>query len=153
PGDGRDQHERQAEQVEPFFLKKCFQSCSSSPVCRLVVTHSVAHGGGIYARRGGNCFAAPPCRVQGFGFGWSAACARGGFPIRPVRGGRERPPYGAGETRRPPGKMQFPRYTVGADSISARFTAAQGSAGGINPAPTGKFCVLGKPGGPRQGRP
>ncbi len=87
----------------------------------------------------------------------------------PRCGGRERPPYGTGEIRRPPGKMQSPRYTVGADSISARFTAAQGSAGGINPAPTGKFCVSGKPGtamfvpvcrgprpsrrGPRQGRP
>ena len=35
-------------------------------------------------------------------------------------GGRERPPYGTGETRRPPGKMQSPRCTVGADSISAR---------------------------------
>ena len=43
--------------------------------------------------------------------------------------------------------MRFPRYTVGADSISARFAAAQGSAGGINPAPTGKFFVSGKPGG------
>ena len=65
----------------------------------------------------------------------------------PRCGGRERPPYGTGEIRRPPGKMQSPRYTVGADSISARFTAAQGSAGGINPAPTGKFFVSGKPGG------
>ena len=41
----------------------------------------------------------------------------------------------------------FPRCTVGADSISARFAAARGSAGGINPAPTGKFCVSGKSGG------
>ena len=95
PGDGRDQHERQTEQVEPFFLKKCFQSCSSSPVCRLVVTHSVAHGGGIYARRG-QLFCRPALQGPGVGFGWSAACARGGFPIRPVCGGRERPPYGAG---------------------------------------------------------
>ena len=62
-------------------------------------------------------------------------------------GGRKRPPYGPGETRRPPGKIQSPRYTVGADSISARFAAARGSAGGINPAPTGKFCVSGKSGG------
>ena len=60
-------------------------------------------------------------------------------------GGRERPPYGPGETRRPPGKMQPPRCTVGADSISARFAAAQGSAGGMNPAPTGIFFVSGKP--------
>ena len=63
----------------------------------------------------------------------------------PRCGGRERPPYGAGETRRPPGKMQPPRCTVGADSISARFAAAQGSAGGMNPAPTGIFFVSGKP--------
>ena len=61
-------------------------------------------------------------------------------------GGRERPPYGPGETRRPPGKMRFPQYTVGADSISARFAAARGSVGGINPTPTGKFFVSGKPG-------
>ena len=58
-------------------------------------------------------------------------------------GGRERPPYGPGKTRRPPGKMQPPRCTVGADSISARFAAARSSAGGINPAPTNKFCALG----------
>ena len=58
-------------------------------------------------------------------------------------GGRKRPPYGPGKTRRPTGKMQPPRCTVGADSISARFTAAHGSAGGINPAPTNKFYVLG----------
>ena len=64
----------------------------------------------------------------------------------PRCGGRERPPYGTGETRRPPGKTQPPRCTVGADSISARFAAARGSAGGINPAPTGKFFVSGKPG-------
>ena len=57
-------------------------------------------------------------------------------------GGRERPPYGTGETRRPPGKMQPPRRTVGADSISARFAAARGSADGINPAPTNKFYAL-----------
>ena len=63
----------------------------------------------------------------------------------PRCGGRERPPYGPGKTRRPTGKMQPPRCTVGADSISARFTAAQGSAGGINPAPTNKFYVLGQP--------
>ena len=64
-------------------------------------------------------------------------------------GGRKRPPYGPGETRRPPGKCNPPRCTVGADSISARFAAAQGSTGGINPAPTGKFCVSGKSGRPR----
>ena len=58
-------------------------------------------------------------------------------------GGRERPPYGPGETRRPPGKIQSPRCTVGADSISARFAAARSSAGGINPAPTNKFYALG----------
>ena len=46
-------------------------------------------------------------------------------------GGCERPPYGAGETRRPPGKMQFPRCTVGADSISAQFTAARGFGRGM----------------------
>ena len=34
---------------------------------------------------------------------------------------------------------------VGADSISARFTAARGSAGGINPAPTNKFYILEQP--------
>ena len=68
--------------------------------------------------------------------------------FEPLRcGGRERPPYGTGETRRPPGKIQSPRCTVGADSIFARFAAARGSAGGINPAPTGKFCVSGKSGG------
>ena len=41
----------------------------------------------------------------------------------------------------------IPACTVGADSISARFAAARCSAGGINPAPTGKFCVSGKSGG------
>ena len=46
---------------------------------------------------------------------------------------------------------RFPRQTrtsstvVGADSISARFTAARGSAGGINPAPTNKFYILEQP--------
>ena len=71
--------------------------------------------------------------------------AAGMFPVlnRQRCGGRERPPYGPRETRRPPGKIQSPRCTVGADSISARFAAARGSAGGINPAPTGKFYVLG----------
>ena len=132
-------------------------------------------------------------------------------------GGCERPPYGAGETRRPPGKMQFPRPLqthVGDDArivpgCSRRRGVREGhapplhavrgrpakwdcrsrpgerrpgcphpaapcgragSAGGINPAPTGKFCVPGKPGatmfapvcrggpwpsrgGTRQGRP
>ena len=51
-------------------------------------------------------------------------CA-GRIPHPPGSRRRERPPYGAGETRRPTGKMQFPRCTVGADSISARFAAAR----------------------------
>ena len=53
--------------------------------------------------------------------------AAGMFPVlnRQRCGGRERPPYGPRETRRPTGKMQSPRHTVGADSISARFTAAR----------------------------
>ena len=59
-------------------------------------------------------------------------CA-GRIPHPPGSRRRERPPYGAGETRRPPGKMQFPRYTVGADSISARFAAARGSREGHAP--------------------
>ena len=141
-------------------------------------------------------------------------CA-GRVPHPPGSRRRERPPYGAGETRRPPGKMQFPRplqtnvgddartapagafrrptgpqvrllgrrssrgvrggvgfgrgmplpymasghdrpnglaaaarANVGRDALIPPHPAAgQGSAGGINPAPTGKFCVSGKPGG------
>ena len=73
-----------------------------------------------------------------------------GFESSTVRR-RERPPYGAGETRRPTGKMQFPAAIANPcrGRCSHRpgvFAAAQGSAGGINPAPTGKFCVSGKPG-------
>ena len=47
-----------------------------------------------------------------------------------------------------------PAPPVGADSISARFTAAQGPAGGIDPAPTNQFYVLGRLGQPQPpGRP
>ena len=104
-------------------------------------------------------FCRPALQGPGVGFGWSAACVGGGFHIRPVRGGRERPPYGAGETRRPPGKMQFPRHTVGADSISARFAAARGLREGHAPplhgiqARPAKWACRGRPGERRAGCP
>ena len=140
-------------------------------------------------------------------------CA-GRMPYPPGLRRREHPPYGAGETRRPPGKIQPPRplqtnvgddartapagafrrptgpqvrllgrrssrgvrggvgfgrgmplpyipsghdrpnglaaparANVGRDALIPPHPAvALGSAGGINPAPTGKFCVPGKPG-------
>ena len=105
--------------------------------------------------------------------------ARPRFLKSPRCGGRERPPYGAGKTWWPTGKTRRreapreghgpplqtergcsypgnrkPHNTappfVGADSISARGPCGgAGSPGGINPAPTNKFCVLGQPGRPR----
>ena len=61
-------------------------------------------------------------------------------------------PYKPGGDTRPPGKPQTAQHRiplVGADSISARSAAARTPAGGINPAPTNKFYVLGQPGRPR----
>ena len=77
----------------------------------------------------------------------------------PRCGGRERPPYGPGETRRPPGKMQPPRCTVGADSISARFAAARGLREGHAPPlhavreRPAKWACRGRPGERRAGCP
>ena len=77
----------------------------------------------------------------------------------PRCGGRERPPYGTGETRRPPGKMQSPRCTVGADSISARFAAVRGLREGHAPplhgirARPAKWACRGRPGERRAGCP
>ena len=189
--------------------------------------------------QGGAAIVLPPRLAGSRGWIWMerSLCA-GRVPYPPGSRRHERPPYGAGETRRPTGKMQFPRPLqthVGDDARTApagafrRSTgpqvrllgrrssrgvrggvgfgrgmplpymasghdrpnglvaaaranvgrdapippgpaAGQGSAGGINPAPTGKFCVPGKPsgydvcpglqgrprpsrGGPRQGRP
>ncbi len=85
-------------------------------------------------------------------------CA-GRVPYPPGLRRRERPPYGAGETRRPPGKMQFPRHTVGADSISARFAAARGLREGHAPplhgiqARPAKWACRGRPGERRAGCP
>ena len=87
--------------------------------------------------------------------------AAGMFPVlnRQRCGGRERPPYGTGETRRPPGKMQPPRYTVGADSISARFAAARGLREGHAPplhgirARPAKWACRSRPGERRAGCP
>ena len=166
--------------------------------------------------QGGAAIVLPPRLAGSRGWIWMerSLCA-GRIPYPPGSRRRERPPYGAGETRRPPGKMQFPRplqthvgddartapagafrrptgpqvrllgrrssrgvrggvgfgrgmplpymasghdrpngiaaaarANVGRDAlIPPHPAAAQGSAGGINPAPTGKFCVPGKPGG------
>ena len=166
--------------------------------------------------QGGAAIVLPPRLAGSRGWIWMerSLCA-GRVPYPPGLRRRERPPYGAGETRRPPGKMQFPRplqTNVGDDARTAPAgafrrptgpqvrllgrrssrgvcgdagfgrgmplpymasghdrpnglaaaaranvgrdalippgpAAAQGSAGGINPAPTGKFCVSGKPGG------
>ena len=74
-------------------------------------------------------------------------------------GGLKRPPYGPRETRRPPGKMQSPRCTVGADSISARFAAAQGLREGHAPPlhavreRPAKWDCHGRPGERRAGCP
>ena len=64
---------------------------------------------------------------------------------------RERPPYG---TRKHGGHPGNATPAAIANPCRGRcshrpgvFAAAQGSAGGINPAPTGKFFVSGKPGG------
>ena len=80
-------------------------------------------------------------------------------------------PYMASGHDRPNGIAAAARANVGRDALIPPHPAAgQCPAGGINPAPTGKFCVLGKPGsrnvcpglqgrprpsrgGPRQGRP
>ena len=79
-------------------------------------------------------------------------------------------PYMASGHDRPNGIAASARANVGRDALIPPHPAArQGSAGGINPAPTGKFCVSGKPGtamfvpvcrgprpsrrGPRHGRP
>ena len=72
---------------------------------------------------------------------------------RGVRGGvgfgRGMPlPYMASGNDRPNGIAAAARANVGRDALIPPHPAvAQGSAGGINPAPTGKFCVPGKPGG------
>ena len=72
---------------------------------------------------------------------------------RGVRGGvgfgRGMPlPYMASGHDRPNGLAAAVRANVGRDALIPPHPAAgQGSAGGINPAPTGKFCVSGKPGG------
>ena len=71
---------------------------------------------------------------------------------RGVRGGvgfgRGMPlPYTPSGDDRPNGFAASARANVGRDAlIPPHPAAAQGSAGGINPAPTGKFCVSGKPG-------
>ena len=56
---------------------------------------------------------------------------------QPIPGGRNRP----GDRN-----LALPATPVGADSISARFAAAWGSAGGINPAPTNKMLCFGPTG-------
>ena len=57
-------------------------------------------------------------------------------------------PYMASGNDRPNGIAASARANVGQDALIPPGPAAgQGSAGGINPAPTGKFCVPGKPGG------
>ena len=57
-------------------------------------------------------------------------------------------PYMASRHDRPNGLAAAARANVGRDALIPPHPAAgQGSAGGINPAPTGKFCVPGKPGG------
>ena len=166
--------------------------------------------------QGGAAIVLPPRLAGSRGWIWMerSLCA-GRMPYPPGLRRREHPPYGAGETRRPTGKMQFPRplqtnvgddartapagafrrptgpqvrllgrrssrgvrggvgfgrgmplpymasghdrpngiaaparANVGRDALIPPGPAAgQGSAGGINPAPTGKFCVSGKPGG------
>ena len=57
---------------------------------------------------------------------------------QPIPGGRNRP----GDRN-----LALPATPVGADSISARFAAARGPAGGINPAPTNKMLCFGPTGG------
>ena len=56
---------------------------------------------------------------------------------QPIPGGCNRP----GDRN-----LALPATPVEADSISARFTAAQGPAGGINPAPTNKMLCFGPTG-------
>ena len=57
-------------------------------------------------------------------------------------------PYMASGHDRPNGLAAAARANVGRDALIPPHPAvAQGSAGGIIPAPTGKFCVSGKPGG------
>ena len=74
--------------------------------------------------------------------------AAGMFPILNRQGaaGVNARPTDPGKHGGQPGKCN-PRGANrrGRIRISARFTAAQGSAGGINPAPTNKFYVLGQP--------
>ena len=164
--------------------------------------------------QGGAAIVLPPRLAGSRGWIWMerSLCA-GRIPYPPGSRRRERPPYGAGETRRPPGKMQFPRplqtnvgddartapagafrrptgpqvrllgrrssrgvcggvgfgrgmplpymasghdrpnglaaaarANVGRDALIPPHPAArQGSAGGMNPAPTGIFFVSGKP--------
>ena len=92
-------------------------------------------------------------------------CGGGNVPdFEPPRcGGRERPPYGAGETRRPPGKMQFPRPLqthVGDDArivpgCSRRRRVREGHAPplhGIRARPA-KWACRGRPGERRAGCP
>ena len=97
-------------------------------------------------------FCRPALQGPGVGFGWSAACARGGCHTRPVRGGagfrgRGMPlPYMPSGHDRPNGIAAAARANVGRDAlIPPHPAAARGSAGGMNPAPTGIFFVSGKP--------
>ena len=94
-----------------------------APVCR----------GGPRPSRGGTRHG----RAGRYGIGPYMGCLR-------RRGvcGRGMPLPTAPGTTGQPGKCRG-RGHRRADALSARFTAAHGSAGGINPAPTNKFYVLG----------
>ena len=128
--------------------------------------------------QGGAAIVLPPRLAGSMGWIWMerSLCA-GRIPYPPGSRrhgvcGRGMPlPYMPSGNDRPNGIAAATRANVGRDALIPPHPAAgQGSAGGINPAPTGKFCVSGKPGatmfapvcrggpwpsrrGTRQGRP
>ena len=105
--------------------------------------------------QGGAAIVLPPRLAGSRGWIWMerSLCA-GRIPYPPgsrrrgVRGRGMPLPYMASGHDRPNGLAAAARASVGRDALIPPGPAAgQGSAGGINPAPTGKFCVSGKPGG------